>query len=288
MAGPPGTGKTLLARAVAGEAGVPFFSISGSGFVEVFVGVGASRVRSLFEDARKQSPSIVFIDEVDAIGGRRGSGGGLGSHDEREQTLNQLLSEKDGFDAAGGVVVMAATNRPETLDPALLRPGRLDRTVDIPLPNQHERAAILAIHSRGKTLAGDVDLATASRATPGFSGAELANLVNEAAIHAVRGERLVVTAVDFEAARDRLLLGRRDSSNALLLRRTARSVSRFSTPVRQRVALRVTDAGPGVPPEHRERIFDRLVRLDHARSTDDHGGAGLGLALARGLAGSRR
>jgi len=215
MAGPPGTGKTLLARAVAGEAGVPFFALSGSSFVEMFVGVGASRVRSLFDDARKRAPSIIFIDEIDTIGGRRGRGG-FGGNDEREQTLNQLLSDMDGFEPGTGVVVIAATNRAETLDSALLRPGRFDRTVEIPLPNQRERAAILAIHGRGKQLAPDVDLNAISRGTPGFSGADLANLVNEAAIHAVRADRDVLSRADFDAARDRLLLGRRDASNALL------------------------------------------------------------------------
>jgi cell division protease FtsH len=215
MVGPPGTGKTLLARAVAGEAGVPFFSLSGSSFVEMFVGVGASRVRDLFADARKRAPSIIFIDEIDAIGGRRGPGG-FGSNDEREQTLNQLLSEMDGFEPGARVVVMAATNRAEILDAALLRPGRFDRTVEIPLPNYRERTAILAIHGKGKTLAPDVDLDVVSRGTPGFSGADLANLVNEAAINAVRADRNVLSAADFEAARDRLLIGRRDASNALL------------------------------------------------------------------------
>ncbi len=185
MVGPPGTGKTLLAKAVAGEAGVPFFALSGSSFVEMFVGVGASRVRSLFTDARKHAPSIIFIDEIDAIGGRRGPGG-FGSNDEREQTLNQLLSDMDGFEPGASVVVMGATNRAEILDTALLRPGRFDRTVEIPLPNQKERMAILAIHGRGKKLGPDVDLDTVSRGTPGFSGADLANLVNEAAINAVR------------------------------------------------------------------------------------------------------
>jgi cell division protease FtsH len=215
MVGPPGTGKTLLARAVAGEAGVPFFALSGSSFVEMFVGVGASRVRSLFDDARKRSPAIIFIDEIDAIGGRRGPGG-YGSNDEREQTLNQLLSEMDGFEPGASIVVIAATNRAETLDPALLRPGRFDRMVEIPLPNQSERAAILAIHGRGKTLDPDVDLAVVARGTPGFSGADLANLVNEAAINAVRADRGIISAADFDTARDRLLIGRRDSSNALL------------------------------------------------------------------------
>ena len=215
MVGPPGTGKTLMAKAVAGEAGVPFFALSGSSFVEMFVGVGASRVRDLFSDARKHAPSIIFIDEIDAIGGRRGPGG-FGSNDEREQTLNQLLSDMDGFEPGASVVVMGATNRAEILDTALLRPGRFDRTVDIPLPNQKERAAILAIHGRGKTLAPDVDLAAVSRGTPGFSGADLANLVNEAAINAVRDRRAVLSAADFAAARDRLLIGQRDASNALL------------------------------------------------------------------------
>jgi cell division protease FtsH len=215
MVGPPGTGKTLLAKAVAGEAGVPFFALSGSSFVEMFVGVGASRVRSLFSDARKHAPSIIFIDEIDAIGGRRGPGG-FGSNDEREQTLNQLLSDMDGFEPGASVVVMGATNRAEILDTALLRPGRFDRTVEIPLPNQKERTAILAIHGRGKKLGPDVDLDTVSRGTPGFSGADLANLVNEAAINAVRNRRDVLSAADFAAARDRLLIGRRDGSNALL------------------------------------------------------------------------
>ncbi|HVB05223.1 MAG TPA: ATP-dependent zinc metalloprotease FtsH [Acidimicrobiales bacterium] len=215
MVGPPGTGKTLLARAVAGEAGVPFFALSGSSFVEMFVGVGASRVRDLFADARKRAPSIIFIDEIDAIGGRRGPGG-FGSNDEREQTLNQLLSDMDGFEPGTSVVVMAATNRAEILDAALLRPGRFDRTVEIPLPNQRERTAILNIHGHDKKLGGDVDLDAVSRGTPGFSGADLANLVNEAAINAVRAGRDVLEAEDFAMARDRLLIGRRDVSNALL------------------------------------------------------------------------
>jgi cell division protease FtsH len=214
MVGPPGTGKTLLARAVAGEAEVPFISVTGSSFVEMFVGVGASRVRDLFADARRRAPSIVFIDEIDAIGQRRG--GQLFSNDERDQTLNQMLAEMDGFDATTGVVVIAATNRPEVLDPALLRPGRFDRQVVIPLPTQRERRAILAVHSADKPLESTVDLAVVARGTPGFSGADLANLVNEAAIFAVRAGRQVTTAQDFTDARDRILLGRRDSSNALL------------------------------------------------------------------------
>ena len=214
MVGPPGTGKTLLARAVAGEAGVPFLAITGSGFVELFVGVGASRVRDLFNDAKKRAPAIIFIDEVDAIGQRRGAG--FSTNDEREQTLNQLLAEMDGFDRSTGVVVLAATNRPEVLDPALLRPGRFDRHVEIPLPNQKERSAILTVHAKGKSLAADVDFEVVARSTPGFSGADLANLVNEAAIFAVRASRETITAEDFSGARDRILLGRREASNALL------------------------------------------------------------------------
>jgi cell division protease FtsH len=216
MVGPPGTGKTLLARAVAGEAHVPFFSVTGSGFVELFVGVGASRVRDLFEQARKRAPAIIFIDEVDAIGQRRAGSGAIVSNDEREQTLNQLLAEMDGFEPSAGIVVLAATNRPEILDPALLRPGRFDREVIIPLPNVTERAAILAVHCRGKKLAPDVNLDTIARGTPGFSGADLANLANEAAIFAVRAGRDVIAAVDFDAARDRIILGRREGSNVLL------------------------------------------------------------------------
>jgi cell division protease FtsH len=214
MVGPPGTGKTLLARAVAGEADVPFFALTGSSFVELFVGVGAARVRDLFAAARKAAPAIIFIDEVDAIGQRRG--GAIVSNDEREQTLNQMLAEMDGFDPSTGVVVLAATNRPETLDPALLRPGRFDRQVEIPLPNLLERTAILEVHARDKHVGHDVDFDAVARATPGFSGADLANLVNEAAIVAVRDDRETILAADFSEARDRLLLGRREATNALM------------------------------------------------------------------------
>jgi cell division protease FtsH len=216
MIGPPGTGKTLLARAVAGEASVPFFSVTGSSFVEMFVGVGAARVRDLFNEARKRAPCIIFVDEVDAIGQRRAGSGAVVANDEREQTLNQLLSEMDGFDMTQGIVVLAATNRPEVLDPALLRPGRFDRQITIPLPTLNERAAILAVHARDKKLAPDVDLRVVARGTPGFSGADLANLANEAAIFAVRSNREVITATDFDDARDRILLGRREGSNVLL------------------------------------------------------------------------
>ena len=216
MVGPPGTGKTLLARAVAGEAKVPFFSVTGSSFVELFVGVGASRVRDLFAEARKRAPAIIFIDEIDAIGQRRAGSGAVVSNDEREQTLNQLLAEMDGFEPSAGVVVLGATNRPEVLDPALLRPGRFDRQVTIPLPNVFERTAILGVHVKDKKLAPDVDLNAVARGTPGFSGADLANLANEAAINAVRGHRDVLTADDFSTARDRIILGRREGSNVLL------------------------------------------------------------------------
>ena len=211
MAGPPGTGKTLFARAVAGEAHVPFLSVSGSGFVEMFAGLGAARVRDLFEQARTCAPAIVFIDEIDALGARRDQGGMVGS-DEREQTLNQLLAEMDGFNQSDGVMVLAATNRPDALDPALRRPGRFDREVIVPLPDRAERGAILASHARGKSLSPNADLGQVAAATPGFSGADLANLVNEAAVAAVRGGRVTLTAADFASARDRVLLGTRRST----------------------------------------------------------------------------
>jgi len=211
LVGPPGTGKTLLARAVAGEAGVPFLSVTGSDFMEMFVGVGASRVRDLFQTARKQAPAIIFVDEIDSIGRKRGAGLG-GGHDEREQTLNQLLSEMDGFEATEGIVLIAATNRPDVLDPALLRPGRFDRQVVVPLPDLEERLPILHVHCRGKRIGHDVDLAVVARGTPGMSGADLANLVNEAALHAVRRGAEFVTMADFEAARDRVLMGQRRES----------------------------------------------------------------------------
>jgi cell division protease FtsH len=214
LVGPPGTGKTLLARAVAGEAGVPFMSVSGSDFMEMFVGVGASRVRDMFQTARKQAPAIIFVDEVDSIGRKRGAGLG-GGHDEREQTLNQMLSEMDGFDTTEGIVMMAATNRPDILDPALLRPGRFDRQIVVPLPDLEERLPILRVHCKDKKLAPDVDLELVARGTPGMSGADLANLVNEAALHAVRRGSDAVAMQDFEAARDRVLMGQRRESLAL-------------------------------------------------------------------------
>jgi len=216
MIGPPGTGKTLLARAVAGEADVPFFSVTGSSFVEMFVGVGAARVRDLFQEARKRAPAIIFVDKIDAIGQRRGGAGMMVANDEREQTLNQLLAEMDGFDPATGIVVLAATNRPEVLDPALLRPGRFDRQITIPLPTLSERLAILQVHCRDKRLDQGTNLEVVARGTPGFSGADLANLVNEAAIVAVRANRAMLTAADFDEARDRIILGRREGSNVLV------------------------------------------------------------------------
>jgi cell division protease FtsH len=214
LVGPPGTGKTLLARAVAGEAGVPFLSVTGSDFMEMFVGVGASRVRDLFQTARKQAPAIIFIDEIDSIGRKRGAGLG-GGHDEREQTLNQMLAEMDGFETTEGVVMMAATNRPDILDPALLRPGRFDRQIVVPLPDLEERLPILAVHCKDKRIDPDVDLTVVARGTPGMSGADLANLVNEAALHAVRRGALAIAMQDFEAARDRVLMGQRRESTVL-------------------------------------------------------------------------
>ncbi|MEY4400575.1 MAG: ATP-dependent protease FtsH [Actinomycetota bacterium] len=214
LVGPPGTGKTLFARAVAGEAGVGFLSVTGSDFMEMFVGVGASRVRDLFQQARKLGRAIIFIDEIDSIGRKRGAGLG-GGHDEREQTLNQMLSEMDGFESSEGVVVMAATNRPDILDAALLRPGRFDRQIIVPLPEAEERLAILKVHSTGKRMGADVDLETMSKATPGMSGADLANLVNEAALIAVRRGSTEIERIDFENARDRVVMGARRESLAL-------------------------------------------------------------------------
>jgi cell division protease FtsH len=206
LVGPPGTGKTLFARAVAGEAGVGFLSVTGSDFMEMFVGVGASRVRDLFQQARRMGKAIIFIDEIDSIGRKRGAGLG-GGHDEREQTLNQMLSEMDGFETSEGIVIMAATNRPDILDPALLRPGRFDRQIVVPLPEHEERKAILAVHSRDKRMGSDVDLDIMAKATPGMAGADLANLVNEAALIAVRRGSKQIERIDFENARDRVVLG---------------------------------------------------------------------------------
>ncbi|GAA0868674.1 ATP-dependent zinc metalloprotease FtsH [Brevundimonas basaltis] len=214
LVGPPGTGKTLLARAVAGEAGVPFFSISGSDFVEMFVGVGASRVRDMFEQAKKNAPCIIFIDEIDAVGRHRGAGLG-GGNDEREQTLNQLLVEMDGFESNEGIILIAATNRPDVLDPALLRPGRFDRQVVVPNPDVAGREKILRVHMKDVPLAADVNVKTIARGTPGFSGADLANLVNEAALMAARKDRRMVTHRDFEDAKDKVMMGAERKSMAM-------------------------------------------------------------------------
>ncbi len=222
MMGPPGTGKTLLARAIAGEAGVPFFSISGSDFVEMFVGVGASRVRDLFEQGKKHAPCIIFIDEIDAVGRHRGAGLG-GGHDEREQTLNQLLVEMDGFESNEGVIIIAATNRPDVLDPAILRPGRFDRRIVVPRPDVRGRAGILGVHTKKVPLADDVDLSIIAAGTPGFVGADLENLVNEAALLAARQDKEHVAMVDFEMAKDKVLMGteRRSMVMSEAERRTA-------------------------------------------------------------------
>jgi cell division protease FtsH len=214
LVGPPGTGKTLFARAVAGEAGVGFLSVTGSDFMEMFVGVGASRVRDLFQQARKMGRAIIFIDEIDSIGRKRGAGLG-GGHDEREQTLNQMLAEMDGFETSEGIVIMAATNRPDILDPALLRPGRFDRTIVVPLPENDERLSILKVHSRDKKMAPDIDLEVMAKGTPGMSGADLANLVNEAALFAVRRGSKQIERIDFESARDRVIMGARRESLVL-------------------------------------------------------------------------
>ena len=241
LMGAPGTGKTLLARAIAGEASVPFFSISGSDFVEMFVGVGASRVRDLFEQGKKNAPCIVFIDEIDAVGRHRGAGLG-GGHDEREQTLNQLLVEMDGFETNEGVILIAATNRPDVLDPALMRPGRFDRQVVVPLPDVRGREEILKIHARAVTLAPDVDLSIIARSTPGFSGADLANLVNESALYAARLSRKAVTQVDFEVAKDKVLMG--TERRSLIISDDEKRATAYHEAGHALVAITVPNADP--------------------------------------------
>ncbi len=241
LMGPPGTGKTLLARAIAGEANVPFFSISGSDFVEMFVGVGASRVRDLFEQGKKNAPCIIFIDEIDAVGRHRGAGLG-GGHDEREQTLNQLLVEMDGFESNEGVILIAATNRPDVLDPALLRPGRFDRQVVVTLPDIKGRDAILKVHIRKTPLADDVDLSVLARGTPGFSGAQLANLVNEAALNAARHDRKAVTMEDFEQAKDKVLMGKERKS--MIMNEKEKRSTAYHEAGHALVAYKLPDADP--------------------------------------------
>jgi len=241
LMGPPGTGKTLLARAIAGEANVPFFSISGSDFVEMFVGVGASRVRDLFEQGKKNAPCIIFIDEIDAVGRHRGAGLG-GGHDEREQTLNQLLVEMDGFETNEGVILISATNRPDVLDPALMRPGRFDRQVVVPRPDVRGREEILRVHVRKIPLADDVDLTVIARSTPGFSGADLANLVNEAALYAARRNRKHVTQEDFEIAKDKVLMGTERKS--LIISDDEKRATAYHEAGHALVAFTVPDADP--------------------------------------------
>ncbi len=254
LVGPPGTGKTLLARAVAGEANVPFFSISGSDFVEMFVGVGASRVRDLFEQGKKNAPCIIFIDEIDAVGRHRGAGLG-GGHDEREQTLNQLLVEMDGFESNEGVILMAATNRPDVLDPALLRPGRFDRRVVVPWPDARGREAILGVHTRKIPLSDDVDLGVLARGTPGFSGADLANLVNEAALNAARYTHKTVGMADFELAKDKVMMGAMRKS--LLLSEAERRNTAYHEAGHALVAAKI----PGADPLHKVTIIPRGMAL---------------------------
>ena len=254
LVGPPGTGKTLLARAVAGEANVPFFSISGSDFVEMFVGVGASRVRDLFEQGKKNAPCIIFIDEIDAVGRHRGAGLG-GGHDEREQTLNQLLVEMDGFESNEGVILMAATNRPDVLDPALLRPGRFDRRVVVSRPDVRGREEILRVHTRKIPLAEDVDLTVLARGTPGFSGADLANMVNEAALAAARQNRKAVLMFDFEVAKDKVLMGVERKS--LILSDEEKKVTAYHEAGHALVAAKL----PGSDPVHKVTIIPRGMAL---------------------------
>jgi cell division protease FtsH len=254
LVGPPGTGKTLLARAVAGEANVPFFSISGSDFVEMFVGVGASRVRDLFEQGKKNAPCIIFIDEIDAVGRHRGAGLG-GGHDEREQTLNQLLVEMDGFESNEGVILIAATNRPDVLDPALLRPGRFDRRVVVSRPDVRGREEILRVHTRKIPLNDDVDLSVLARGTPGFSGADLANMVNEAALNAARQNRKTVLMYDFELAKDKVLMGAERKS--LLLTDEEKKVTAYHEAGHALVAARL----PHSDPLHKVTIIPRGMAL---------------------------
>ncbi len=254
LVGPPGTGKTLLARAVAGEANVPFFSISGSDFVEMFVGVGASRVRDLFEQGKKNAPCIIFIDEIDAVGRHRGAGLG-GGHDEREQTLNQLLVEMDGFESNEGVILMAATNRPDVLDPALLRPGRFDRRVVVNRPDVRGREEILRVHTRKIPLADDVDLSVLARGTPGFSGADLANMVNEAALSAARQNRKAVLQYDFELAKDKVLMGVERKS--MILSDEEKKVTAFHEAGHALVAMKM----PHSDPVHKVTIIPRGMAL---------------------------
>jgi len=266
LMGPPGTGKTLLARSIAGEANVPFFSISGSDFVEMFVGVGASRVRDLFEQGKKNAPCIIFIDEIDAVGRHRGAGLG-GGHDEREQTLNQLLVEMDGFESNDGVILIAASNRPDVLDPALLRPGRFDRQVVVPLPDIRGREGILKVHTRKIPISDNVDISVIARGTPGFSGASLANLVNEAALNAARYSRKMVEMSDFEGAKDKVLMGKERKS--MVITEKDKKVTAYHEAGHALVAYMV----PGSDPLHKVTIIPRGMALGLTQQlpeTDKH------------------
>ncbi|MFT4010471.1 MAG: ATP-dependent zinc metalloprotease FtsH, partial [Nocardioidaceae bacterium] len=260
--GPPGTGKTLLARAVAGEAGVPFYSISGSDFVEMFVGVGASRVRDLFEQAKENAPAIVFIDEIDAVGRHRGAGMG-GGHDEREQTLNQLLVEMDGFDVRGGVILIAATNRPDILDPALLRPGRFDRQIAVEAPDLDGRHKILQVHSRGKPMSPDTDLRSVAKRTPGFTGADLANVLNEAALLTARADRKLIGNEDLDEAIDRVIAGPQKRT------RLMSEKEKLITAYHEGGHALVAAALPGSDPVHKVTILPRGRALGYTMVLPD-------------------
>ncbi|MDD5087885.1 MAG: ATP-dependent zinc metalloprotease FtsH [bacterium] len=264
LLGPPGTGKTLLAKAVAGEAGVPFFSISGAEFVEMFVGVGASRVRDLFENGKKNAPCIIFIDEIDAVGRHRGAGLG-GGHDEREQTLNQLLIEMDGFDDNDGVILVAATNRPDILDPALLRPGRFDRQIVVDRPDVRGRIGILKVHAKNKPLAADVDLEVIAKSTPGMAGAELSNLMNEAALIAARSDRDVISMLDLEAAKDKVLMGVERKSAVIS------EHEKHATAYHESGHVLIAKFVPGIDPVHKVTIIPRgrAMGVTHVVPLDD-------------------
>jgi cell division protease FtsH len=277
LVGPPGTGKTLLARAIAGEAGAPFFSISGSDFVEMFVGVGASRVRDLFVQGKKNAPCIIFIDEIDAVGRHRGAGLG-GGHDEREQTLNQLLVEMDGFEANEGVILIAATNRPDVLDPALLRPGRFDRRVVVPRPDVKGREGILNVHVRRVPTAADVDIELLARQTPGFAGADLENLVNEAALLAARQSKETVEMSDFEVAKDKVMMGPERRSMVISLE------ERRTTAYHEAGHALVAKLTPGTDPVHKVTIIPRgRAHAAGAHRRSPHGQPRVGAVADRRL-----
>jgi cell division protease FtsH len=276
LVGPPGTGKTLLARAVAGEAGVPFFSISGSDFVEMFVGVGASRVRDLFEQGKKQAPCLIFIDEIDAVGRHRGAGMG-GGHDEREQTLNQLLVEMDGFESNDGVIMIAATNRPDVLDPALLRPGRFDRRVVVNKPDLNGRKQILDVHTKKTPLGPDVDLEKIARGTPGFSGADLENLANEAALIAARSDKKYLTMIDFEKAKDKVLMG--SERRSMVISEEDKRVTAYHEAGHTLVGKKLS----GIDPIHKVTIIPRGMALGVTQTLPEKDSLNLSKAKAKNM-----